>query len=747
MFVAPVARETLAARRARRRHRSRMVPRVAFLFLAWALALPALASAADPDHVQFTLEGCRLPAGATLPNSSGQFVCADADYTPGNLGKNWHELDLVPHRLTAEAGPAQTYTVAIAADHRDGSRPGYDVISVPVVNALLSTGSCAVSAGPQSLLTPGQGGVDVTMYRDLTITQSAGSHCVFDYFERLALGSHLFPGSSLHSNLLNEAHTTAGVGAREVPIPVNQILPQGLSKTMTATTGNSSVWNVTKDSLPTDVNFDTCAGGAMAQARQVTITIRWTKTATSNGSVTIISNITLSNPAARDVSATVQDKIYAGATQTTQVGTTYNSGPTVVPARGTKTLTNVQTIPTSAATSYNDVATATYNEVVPGLPPIPGTVTATASASLVSISTPNNSATVTDREQIAGNGLSFSIDQVTSSDPGGTFDIPYTVGSGARITGPITWSNAVTSSGAAVLLKTIYVAGQLNTTGTLSDTARVVDSLAATPDAVASAATTISARACLQGQKFADADGDGTHDPGEPGLAGVTVYIDLDNDAVFDVGEPSAVTDASGHYSISTATIPDGTYTLREVLPPGTVCTFPSTCSYTLVVGPGGPLTGLDFGNRPAPAVVPPPPPPPPAPPPAPPAAPPGGPTGGSSSQPTVPPRQVTRPTGSATLRGPKRCVPGKFRAMVIGKQIARVRFHLDGKPLGTVAKPNGPGKTFVWVIDPRKYAPGTHRVVARVTFRPSARTKAKVRTITFSGCARRATEAASFTG
>ena len=56
-----------------------------------------------------------------------------------------------------------------------------------------------------------------------------------------------------------------------------------MSKTMTATTGNSSVWNVTKDSLPTDVNFDTCAGGAMAQAREVTITIRWTKVATSNG--------------------------------------------------------------------------------------------------------------------------------------------------------------------------------------------------------------------------------------------------------------------------------------------------------------------------------------------------------------------------------------------------------------------------------------------------------------------------------
>ena len=84
---------------------------------------------------------------------------------------------------------------------------------------------------------------------------------------------------------------------------------------------------------------------------------------------------------------------------------------------------------------------------------------------------------------------------------------------------------------------------------------------------------------------------------------------------------------------------------------------------------------------------------------------------------------------------------------MVIGKQIARVRFHLDGKPLGTVTKPNGPGNTFVWVIEPGNYGPGEHRVVARVTFQASARTKAKVRTITFSACARRATESARFTG
>ena len=78
-------------------------------------------AAADPSGVSFTLEGCRNDGSITLPNGSGKFICPDAAYTTGNLGKGWNELDLVPHRLTAKAGnsaPAsQTYAVATAADN------------------------------------------------------------------------------------------------------------------------------------------------------------------------------------------------------------------------------------------------------------------------------------------------------------------------------------------------------------------------------------------------------------------------------------------------------------------------------------------------------------------------------------------------------------------------------------------------------------------------------------------------------
>src|SRR5690349_306189 len=84
------------------------------------------------NHVQFTLEGCKNDGTITLPNGNGDFICDDGDYTTGNLGKGWNELDLVPHRLTTSAGSqadaTTDYSVLIAADYfNGGTKFGYDV--------------------------------------------------------------------------------------------------------------------------------------------------------------------------------------------------------------------------------------------------------------------------------------------------------------------------------------------------------------------------------------------------------------------------------------------------------------------------------------------------------------------------------------------------------------------------------------------------------------------------------------------
>ena len=102
---------------------------------------PQVAEAAsDPIHVSFTLEGCR-PRERRLHR--GDRHLRGRGLHQRQLGKEWNELDLVPHRLTSEVGnqadATTTYTLGIAADREDGGAPGYDVLSAPVVNAAAPT--------------------------------------------------------------------------------------------------------------------------------------------------------------------------------------------------------------------------------------------------------------------------------------------------------------------------------------------------------------------------------------------------------------------------------------------------------------------------------------------------------------------------------------------------------------------------------------------------------------------------------
>jgi len=77
----------------------------------------------------------------------------------------------------------------------------------------------------------------------------------------------------------------------------------------------------------------------------------------------------------------------------------------------------------------------------------------------------------------------------------------------------------------------------------------------------------------VTGTIFADLNGNGIRDAGEPVTPGVTVYLDLDGDDRPDLGEPRAVSAANGTYRLN---FPGpGTYVIREVLPSGFEQTFP----------------------------------------------------------------------------------------------------------------------------------------------------------------------------
>ncbi len=440
-----------------------------FCFAILAAGSALAAQFTQSSQVQFTLEGCINPGnGFTL---SPPFICPDADYTTGNLGKNWNELDFVPHRLTTSAGTqsgaTSDYNVIIAADYQTNGVTGYDVVSVPAVNAAKSDGSCIVSAAAQAVGPNVTGGADSTVYRILTIHQSLGTTCVFDYYERLALGSSQYPGSSLQSYMFEEEDFKTG--KKTVSIPDNplqgQIEPQSIAKTMTATEGTDHQWLLEKSPSPASLNFGNTCDPNAAKSQPVNISVTWTEgPADPSGNVTVTTTVKATNPASVVVNAQVTDDIFTG---TTLLGEDIGSSVQVPANTANYTvLTHQIVIPASSAIDLNDKATATYTDA--GGNPVPGNTTATASAS-VALSGPelDQTATVTDSESMTGTGLTFSVDTPSFGSFSG-------YNAGDQTVGPVDWSSGtdtISASGSVTFDKTVFVAGPSVVTGSLSDSA------------------------------------------------------------------------------------------------------------------------------------------------------------------------------------------------------------------------------------------------------------------------------------
>jgi hypothetical protein len=431
--------------------------------------------------VSFTLEGCRNDGNPliVLP-INGQFICPDAAYTTGNLGKGWNELDLVPHRLTTSAGGqggvTTAYNVYIAADYQTSDKIGYDVISVPTVNTSKSAGSCTVTAASQLLqgtaLDPFGGGTDVVTYRQLTVHQNAGTTCVFDYYQRLALGSHLYPGSSLQSYMFEQSGLSGG--KKTISIPVNEIKPQSLSKDMSAVQDSTYPWDLTKSATNNTLSFgNVCAVDAPSHL-PLSFTVTWTREApTAAGNIRVTTHVYATNPAARTITTHVSDVIYSG---TTAIDTT---GPVEVdvPANTTNLLviTHSTTVP-SGTTNLNDIATATYTDLVTGIP-IPGSTTAIASASVQGSGIfSNTTASILDIESMTGSGLKFSVPAPSfgSFVPDGP-NAAYTADS--QTAGPVDWLSDTQSSNSSITFaKTVYLVGPRITSGVLTDSANLTGS-------------------------------------------------------------------------------------------------------------------------------------------------------------------------------------------------------------------------------------------------------------------------------
>ncbi len=107
--------------------------------------------------------------------------------------------------------------------------------------------------------------------------------------------------------------------------------------------------------------------------------------------------------------------------------------------------------------------------------------------------------------------------------------------------------------------------------------------------------TSIAGQGEISGIKYVDADGDGQHDNDEELLAGITVYLDNDDDGVLDSGETWTVTGTDGSYFFQ---VEAGTYVVRAEVSAGSTATSPlDPESYTVAVDIGTETNGLDFGE------------------------------------------------------------------------------------------------------------------------------------------------------
>jgi sugar lactone lactonase YvrE len=105
--------------------------------------------------------------------------------------------------------------------------------------------------------------------------------------------------------------------------------------------------------------------------------------------------------------------------------------------------------------------------------------------------------------------------------------------------------------------------------------------------------------ATVTGTVFRDYNADGVRDGADYGLAGRTLFVDLNGTGTLAAGDPTAVTDAGGNYTLTG--VPAGTYTIRVAL-----TTLDQLVGSTATVTTaGGTLAAPDIGLRPNSSVLP----------------------------------------------------------------------------------------------------------------------------------------------
>ncbi|WP_026795717.1 MULTISPECIES: DUF4347 domain-containing protein [Planktothrix] len=96
----------------------------------------------------------------------------------------------------------------------------------------------------------------------------------------------------------------------------------------------------------------------------------------------------------------------------------------------------------------------------------------------------------------------------------------------------------------------------------------------------------------INGIKFNDLNANGILDIGEPGIAGIAIYLDLNNNSTLDTNEPGTLTDTTGFYQFNN--LEPNTYIVQEVQQPGFISTLVPN---PVTIVPGLNAENINFGN------------------------------------------------------------------------------------------------------------------------------------------------------
>src|SRR3990170_5649325 len=97
--------------------------------------------------------------------------------------------------------------------------------------------------------------------------------------------------------------------------------------------------------------------------------------------------------------------------------------------------------------------------------------------------------------------------------------------------------------------------------------------------------------------KFNDLNGNGTKDPGEPGLSGWTILLKNETNSIID----TRITDGSGNYGLNNLR---GNFVVEEVLMPGWTQSYPAATGTYSVTIDGQDVNNRDFGNYQPPSIT-----------------------------------------------------------------------------------------------------------------------------------------------